>query len=215
MILLLVQNKKDYYMLLSSEEKLKLYLICPCCNSYLFISWSCYPRKSLPKNEIIIIHRIRCSSCKTTHALLPAFLFGKIRHTNETIAPYVEVFTEEGTTINRVSQHQQVPQAPKEISTLYTWFKRLNQRCKELLPLLQEELKKLNLQNILQSIIKDNDDSDNHQIQKVYYIAKQLTKLSQQYDCQGKQLSPLIFLNYFYWEKTGQPLLSVVKLSPT
>jgi len=216
MIQLPVQNEEDYYDLLSSEEKLKTYLICPDCNSIVFIIWSRYTRESLPNNEIITIQRIRCSDCKVTHALIPAFLFGKIRHTNETIAPYVELFVAEETTIGQISRHLSAPQAPKEISTLYRWFKRLADQCKQLLPKLQQEIKKNIPKNNFKSFIKDTHvDSANYQIQDIYSMAEQLIKLSQQCDHQGNLLSTLIFLNYFCWQKTGQPLLAVLKFSPT
>jgi len=213
MILLLAQNKEDYFILLSSKEKLKVHLICPDCNSCLFNPWSNYPRKSLPKNMIITIRRMRCSNCKVTHALVPAFLFGKIRHTNETIAPYVELFIEQETTISKISQHLSVPKAPEDISTLHRWFKRLSHQCKELLPLLKEEFKKRCPKNKFKSIIK-NTDANHCQIKDVYNMAEKLIHLSKQYDHQGRLLSPLIFLNYFYWQKTGQPLLAVLKFCP-
>jgi|GEM_PF-2029163 len=216
MILLPTQNNKDYYFLLSSEEKLKLYLICPCCNSAVFINWSSYPRTSLPNQQLIIIQRMRCSDCKVTHALLPAFLFGKIRHTNETIAHYVELFVNQETTISKISRHISAPPAPEDVSTLYRWFNRLLNKCKQLLPLLQQEIKKHGAKYKFKSAIKDtNTDANNYQIPHVYSMAQQLVKLSQQCDAQGNLLSPLIFLNYFCWQKTSQPLMVVLKFGPT
>lgn len=216
MILLPTQNNKDYYILLSSEEKLQLYLICPDCNSYLFINWSSYPRTSLPNEQLIIIQRMRCSECKVTHALIPAFLLGKVRYTYETIAPYIEQFVEQEISISKIYQQPTDQQAPQEISIVYRWFKRLTDKCKQLLPLLQQEINKHSSKNKLKSQIKDtNVDSNNYQIQHVYTMAEQLVKLSQQCDAGGSLLSPLIFLNYFCWQKTGQPLLTVLKFSPT
>lgn len=214
MILLPTQNKKDYYNLLFSEEKLKLYLICPCCNSCLFINWSSYSRTSLPNQQLIIIQRMRCSECKVTHALIPAFLLGKVRYTNETIFPYIEQFVEQEISISKI--YKQPPdtekQPPPEISTVYRWFKRLTDKCKQLLPLLQQEIKKYSAKNKFKSLIKDTyTDSHNYQIQHVYTMAEQLVKLSQQCDAGGSLLSPLIFLNYFCWQKTSQPLLTVLK----
>lgn len=216
MILLPTQNKKDYYNLLFSEEKLKLYLICPCCNSYVFINWSSYSRTSLPNEQLIIIQRMRCSECKVTHALLPAFLLGKVRYTNETIFPYIEQFVEQEISISKIFQQSTDNQAPQEISTVYRWFKRLTNKCKQLLPLLQQEIKKHSAKNKFKSLIKDtNADSNNNQIQHIYSLAEQLVKLSQQCDAQGSLLSPFIFLNYFCWQKTSQPLLTALKFCPT
>ena len=199
MILVPTQNSKDYYILLSCEEKLKLYLICPDCNSDLFINWSSYPRNSLPNQQLIIIQRMRCCECKVTHALLPVFLLGKVRYTSETIAAYIENFLEQQTTISQIYQQSPDQQAPKEISTLYRWFKRLTDKCQQLLPLLQQEIPKNSAKNKFKSLIKNNADATKYQIQYIYSQAEQLVKLSQQCDAQGNLLSPLIFLNYFYF----------------
>lgn len=216
MILLPTQNNKDYYFLLSCEEKLKLYLICPCCNSYVFINWSSYSRTSLPDEQQIIIQRMRCSECKVTHALIPAFLLGKVRYTSETIFPFIEQFVEQEISISQIYQQPTDQQAPNEISTLYRWFKRLTDKCKQLLPLLQQEIKKHSAKNKFKSQIKDtNADSNNYQIQHIYSMAEQLVKLSKQCDAGGSLLSPLIFLNYFCWQKISQPLLAVLKFCPT
>ena len=216
MILLPTQNKKDYYFLLSSEEKLKLYLICPGCNSYVFINWSSYSRTSLPNEQLIIIQRMRCSECKVTHALIPAFLLGKVRYTSETIFHYIEQFVEQETGLSQIYKQPTEQQTLPEISTVYRWFKRLTNKCKQLLPLLQQEIKKHSAKNKFKSQIKDtNVDSNNYQIQHIYSMAEQLVKLSQQCDAKGSLLSTLIFLNYFCWQKTSQPLLAVLKFCPT
>ncbi len=210
MILLPVQNNKDYYFILFSEERLEPFLICPCCNSFLFGTWSRYPRKSLPNEQQITIQRMRCSNCLVTHALIPSFLLGKVRYTSETIFPYIEQFAEQDTSISKICKQpiENDKQTPPEISTVYRWFKKLTNKCKQLLPLLQQEIKKHSAKNKFKSQIKDtNADSNNYPIQHIYTMAEQLVKLSQQCDTGGNLLSPLIFLNYFCWQKTGQPLL--------
>jgi hypothetical protein len=215
MILVPTQNKKDYYILLASDEKLKLYLICPDCNSSIFISWSKYSRNSLPDEREIIIQRMRCCDCNVTHALLPAFLLGKIRHTNETIAPYIKQFVAQQTTISQLYKQPTDQQAPPELSTVYRWFKKLAHQCKQLLPLLQQQFNKCCPKSSFKSMLKDtNANSNNYQIQDLYNIAEQLIKLSQQCDHQGNLFLPIIFLNYFCWQKTGQPLLGGAKFNP-
>ena len=215
MIFVPAQNTRDYCILLASDEKLKLYLICPDCNSCIFISWSKYSRNSLPHDREIIIQRMRCCDCNITHALLPAFLLGKIRHTHKTIARYIEQFVAQQTTISQLYKQPSDQQVPPEISTVYRWFNRLAHQCKQLLPFLQQQFNKRGPQNNFKSLIKDtNADSNNYQIQYVYRMAQQFINLSPQYDHQGNLLSPIIFLNYFCWQKTGQPLLEVAKFNP-
>ena len=213
MILVPAQNNRDYYILLASDEKLKLYLICPDCDSCIFITWSKYSRHSLPHEREIIIQRMRCCDCNVTHALLPAFLLGKVRHTNETIAPYIEQLVEQQATISQINKQAIDQQAPQEISTVYRWFNRLAHQCKQLLPLLQQQFKKCCSKSSFKSMIQDtNADSNHYPIPRLYRMAEQFIKLSPQYDHQGNLLPPIIFLNYFCWQTTGQPLLGVAKL---
>lgn len=79
------------------HKKLKKYqnilnfgnLECPCCHSNEYILWGSYERgviyfvNNSIHSETIIIKRIRCKSCNSTHALLP---FG--------ITPYKQVTDE-------------------------------------------------------------------------------------------------------------------------
>jgi len=73
MILVPVQNEKNYYILLASDKRLEIYLICPDCNSCIFITWSQYSRHSLPAEREIIIQRMRCSACKATPCSAASF----------------------------------------------------------------------------------------------------------------------------------------------
>ena len=213
MILVPAQNEKDYGILLASDEKLKLYLICPECDSCIFITWSKYSRHSLPHEREIVIQRMRCCACNITHALLPAFLLGKIRHTHKTIAPYIEQLVAQQATISQINKQPNDQQAPKEISTVYRWFKRLADQCKQLLPFLQRQFNKRGCENNFKLLINDtNADANHYHIQYIYRLAQRFIKLSPQYDHQGNLLSPIIFLNYFCWQKTGQPLLGLAKL---
>jgi len=214
MILVPAQNVKHYCILLASDEKLEIYLICPCCNSCIFTTWSKYERYSLPDEMEITIQRVRCSICEVTHALQPSFLFGKIRYTNETITTFIEQLVEEEITVSQIIKNPINKEAPEAITTLRRWFKILAHRCKELLPLLKKELKKQCSKSKFKSIIK-NTDANNCQIKDVYNMALQLIKLSPKYDHQGNLLSPVIYLNYFCWQKTGQHLLSTLKFSTT
>lgn len=213
MIFVPAQNNRDYYILLASDEKLKLYLICPDCKSSLFITWSKYSRNSLPDAREIIIQRMRCRDCHVTHALLPAFLLGKIRHSSETIAPYVEQFVAHQTTISQLYKRPTDQHVPPEIATVYRWFNRLAHQAKQLLPLVHQQFNKCGSQSSFQSMRQDTKaNANNYQIQELYIMAEQLIKLSPSCDHQGNLLSPFIFLNYFCWQKTGQPLLAVLKI---
>lgn len=194
-------------------------LICPVCKCTLFTTWSKYTRKSLPGSELLLIQRVRCCNCEVTHALLPTFLFGKVRHTAETITCYVEQFIEEKATIPQLFSNPNSPQAPQEISTLYRWFKRLVFRCKTLLPLLKKELIELNPQTDLkqlEQIMLDKDmTSPNHICKTAWLLSDKLLLLCEKHlQSENSSLTPLTFLNYFCWQKTGDLLLDVLPPEP-
>jgi hypothetical protein len=194
-------------------------LICPVCNSRVFTIWSKYTRSSLPGEKPLTIQRVRCSGCKVTHALLPTFLFGKIRYTDKTITPYVEQFIKDKITIAQLFKKSHSPVAPQEISTLYRWFKRIFHRCKTLLPLLKKELIELNPQTDLkqlETIMLDKDMTSPHYICNTAWLLAEMLLLvcSEQLQSQKCSLTTITFLNYFSWQNTGDMLLAVLPPEP-
>ena len=192
-------------------------LICP-CQSRSFILWSCYARKPLPNGEELTIQRVRCKICLKTHALIPTFLFGQVRHSNQTISPYVGQFIEKQTTIGSLFNSPGSPKAPEDISTLYRWFKRLIIRCKKLLPLLKQELINLTPQTDLTEleaiILGKNIDSAYHICRATWLLSEKLLQVSSELLHSEISLTPLTFLNYFCWQNTGKPLLAVLPPKP-
>lgn len=206
----------DYSVRISSNELLAR-LICP-CQSRSFIFWGCYPRKLLPTGEQLTIQRVRCKNCLTTHALIPTFLFGQVRHTNATISYYVAQFIEKQTTIGTLFNSPNAPTAPEDISTLYRWFKRLIIKCKKLLPLLKQELINLipqtDLKELETIILGKNMDSPYHICRASWLLSAKLLEVSSELLQSEISLTALTFLNYFCWQNTGKPLLAVLPPKP-
>jgi hypothetical protein len=193
------------------------FLICP-CQSLRFILWSCYARKLLPNGGQLTIQRVRCKICLKTHALIPIFLFGQVRHSNQTISTYVEQFIEQQTTIGKLFNSPDSPEAPADIYTLYRWFKRLIVRCKSLLPLLKKELINLIPQTDLTEfeaiILSKNIDSPYHICRASWLLSEKLLEVSNELLQSETSRTPLTFLNYFCWQNTGKPLLAVLPPKP-
>ena len=183
------------------------------CGAKVFILWGRYKRKLLPKVNELHIQRLRCSTCKKTHAVLPTFLFGQVRHDSETIEPYFQLFTQQQNSIKRfLAQSYDLPEAPEDDSTLYIWFKRFISRCKTLLPLLKKEL----MQLAPQTNLKESQNIFLRQaILSPHSVCKSAMVLSEKLLCESTQLlqvksslTPLTFLNYFCWQKTDKALLA-------
>jgi hypothetical protein len=210
------EKAEDYYAFISSD-KLLAFLICHCL-SRNFLLWSCYSRKPLPNGEELTIQRVRCKICLKTHALIPTFLFGEVRHSNQTISFYVEQFIKQQTTIGKLFGDPKSPNSPEDISTLYRWFKRLIIRCRSLLPLLKQELINLIPQTDLTEfetiILGKNIDSPYHICRATWLLSEKLLEVSSELLQSEISLTPLTFLNYFCWQNTGNPLLAVLPPKP-
>jgi len=148
------KNIKEYKNF--SFKKLSRDIFVCMCGSQVFTLWGHYKRYILPKNEELALQRIRCKNCKITHAILPTFLFGQVRHDDQTIEPYFQQFTQKQDSIKGCpAQGYDLPGAPEDDSTLYIWFNRFISRCKTLLPLLKNEL----LQLVPQTNVKEFGDN--------------------------------------------------------
>jgi len=215
-IFIAAEKVADYASLILSANLLAR-LICP-CQSRRFILWSCYARKLLPTGEQLTMQRVRCKSCLTTHALIPTFLFGQVRHTNQAIGHYVGQFIEQQTTIGALFNSPSAPAAPKEIATLYRWFKRLIIRCKYLLPLLKQELLTLMPQTDLTELetimLGKNMASPYHICRASWWLSAKLLAVCRELLQSEIALTPLTFLNYFCWQHSGRPLLAVLPPKP-
>jgi hypothetical protein len=221
MILLQIQTKSDYENITSSRVPLKNYLkeCFPDLENYSL--WGKYTRKLLPFQQDIYMKRIRFSESKVTHALIPMFILGKTRYSNETIEPYIKLFTKEQASINYIygqistKEISETDKKFEDISSVYRWFKRLKKRLNELVPLLMGEIKTLGLKINLKSTIKNlYTNSDHCQIQCIYSLTEKFIKASKQCDHQGELFSTLMFLNYLSWKKFELPLLNMKKICP-
>ena len=189
------------------------------CGSKVFTLWGKYKRKILPKKHQLDIKRFRCSNCKTTHAILPTFLFGQVRHTKETIEPYVEQFIQKQTSINNLwTDSFNLPDAPQDISTLYRWFNRFITRSRNLLPLLKNELIQLapqtNLKEFENIFLRQGMLSPHSVCKSAMLLSEKLLSETIQLLQIKSSLTPLTFLNYFCWQKTGKALLAPLPPKP-
>ena len=163
--------------------------------------------------------RFRCSNCKTTHAILPTFLFGQVRHSDETIAPYFQQFVQIQTSISQLWKDSfDLPDAPQDESTLYEWFNRFIARCKNLLPLLKNELLKLaphtNLKEFESTLLKQGMLSPHSICKSVIFISEKILTETTLLLQMKNSLTPLTFINYFCWQKTGKALLAPLPPQP-
>ena len=116
MIPIVVKDKESYLRL--EPDELKALLKCP-CSSCEFILWGTYRRKlDSDEGSTLFVQRVRCKVCKKTHAVLPSFVLGRVRHTAETVQAFFEKWIESGTSIGRLWSELERPQ---NISTLYRW----------------------------------------------------------------------------------------------
>lgn len=83
------------------------------------------------------VRRVRCLICRTTQAVVPAVLMGRIRYPSETLAPYLE--SAKPTEVWQQNQSN----GPEDLSTLYRWLRRFRAQLTMLLPLLQQTLLEL------------------------------------------------------------------------
>ena len=154
----------------------------------------------------------------------------------DTVIPYVDVMAQKPIAIVEAWKQDLAQGFPCDLATLYRWFQRLAFRFTLLLTLLEKELldlapatsleplhkliiKPMALRQIIQSDIGPFEmvTLTLHALCKSNLgLAKQLLrttgKLLQQ-PC-DKKLPPVLFLNFFCWQKTGQALLSPLPPKP-
>ena len=119
-MLLIVVKDIDTYLKLKGKALKKL-LTCS-CGQCEFILWGTYTRKPhSSKDKLLIVQRVRCKICKKTHAVLPSFILGQVRHTAETVQTYLEKWIETGHSLSRLWLDSNIP---KDKSTVYRWRRR-------------------------------------------------------------------------------------------
>ncbi|MFQ5606077.1 MAG: DUF6431 domain-containing protein [bacterium] len=196
--------------------------------------WGTYGRRILPNADDIRIQRIRCSTCLITHALLPSFLFGRVRYSVETVAPYFEQRSHKS--LAQVWQHA-TDDSPADIGTVYRWFRRIRERMAKLLPLLRNELlslapdfdlAKLEEITLTQNTRPTSTSSCSNQpnasapemltpmalCQSCIWLSGQLLATTNELLAIPSAITPLSFLNYFCWQKTGSTLLDPLSRPP-
>ena len=158
------------------------------------------------------IRRVLCLQCKSTHAVLPVFLLGRVRYGAQTLTPYLELLQSRSQNPVEVWQ-QNLADGPEDISTLYRWFRRLRFSLTTLLPLLSEKLLELSPNSKLEpyetAVLKTTPDLTTLTLcQLSFWLGEQILDVSGQLLQQTPHLSIIAFLNYLCWQETGRPLLS-------
>jgi hypothetical protein len=152
----------------------------------------------------------------STHAVLSAFLLGQVRYPAATLTPYLQLADKES--LNPVAVWQQVrSDGPEDPSTLYRWLRRLRGRLTALIVFLQKELLQLAPETEpkqLETTIRKASSEPIGQLstlalcQLSWWVSEQLLALSGQLLQHTVKMSPVAFLNYLCWRKTGVTLLS-------
>lgn len=173
-----------------------------------------YVRSLLFANEQLKIRRVRCRECSCTHAVLPAFLLGQVRYPTATLTPYLELAHTES--LNPVAVWQlSKADGPADLSTLYRWLRRLRGRLTALLPFLHEELLELAPETILKASSKPLPQLSTMALCEFsWWFSEQLLTLTDQLLQHTVKMSPVAFLNYLCWRKTGVTLLSSLANPP-
>jgi hypothetical protein len=170
--------------------------------------------------------------------VLPAFLLGQAHYTTTTVAPYVDdLAAAKSISLAEAWAHDPADGFPLDLATIYRWFKRLALRLTVVLTMLEKELLDLAPETELASLEKlivnraairsrqarrsapSPAETTNatasaltlHALcQSNLRLAKQLLRRAANLRRapQGQKLSPLLFLNFFCWQKTGQALLA-------
>ena len=158
------------------------------------------------------IRLILCLQCRGTHAVLPAFLLGKVRYGTQTLSPYLELIQSNCRKPVQVWQ-QNLADGPEDISTLYRWLKRLKASLTTLLPLLSEKLLELapgsELEAYQTAVLKTTPEFSTLALcQLSFWLAQQILSVSGRLMQQTPHLSTTAFLNYLCWQKTGAHLLA-------
>ncbi|MGI0012915.1 MAG: hypothetical protein ACREBU_05660 [Nitrososphaera sp.] len=193
------------------------------CGHTRYILWGTYGRNPRPAKVEIRIQRLYCKICACTHAVIPAFLLGRVHYTLATVGPYFDRLAAEPISIATAWKTDTAAGFPLDLSTLYRWFKRLAIRLLLLLSLLEKELLELAPQTSLASLEKllltraachsrpTGSVLTLHALcQTTFTLAKHLLRINNQLlrIPRHQKLEPLGFLNFFAWQKIGQALLS-------
>lgn len=168
--------------------------------------------------------------------MLPAFLLGHVHYTATTVAPYVDyIATHQSVSIAAAWAHDPADGFPHDLATLYRWFERLAFRLTFLLARLEKALLDLAPETDLMSLeklivkraaqrrhVRPKDPTHTttsgltlHALcQSNSRLAEQLLRTTGKLllPARAKQLPPLLLLNFFCWQKTGQALLSPLPL---
>jgi hypothetical protein len=174
--------------------------------------------------------------------VLPAFLLGHVHYTTTIVAPYVDdIATHKSVSIAAAWAHDPADGFPLDLTTLYRWFKRLAFRLTFLLAMLEKELLDLVPETELAALEKlivkratirprqarltSSSPADiasaqasaltlHALCQSNLWLTTQLLRTTDKllHTSHHKKLPPLMFLNLFCWQKTGQALLSPLPL---
>ena len=207
------------------------------CGHGQYIRWGTYGRKPRPEGAEIRIQRLFCLICHHTCSVLPACLLDHAHYTATTVAPYVDYLaTHASASIAEAWAQDAADGFPLDLVTLYRWFKRLAFRLTFLLTMLEKELldlapetdlvalEKLIVKRAAIRLTATSPQDPTRAIasgltlhalcQSNSRLAGHLLRTSGKLlpPRRAKQLPPLLFLNFFCWQKTGQALLSPLPL---
>jgi len=214
------------------------------CGHSRYIRWGTYGRKPRPDSAEIRIQRFFCLICQRTASVLPAFLLGHVHYTTTTVAPYVDyIAAEKSVSIAEAWVHDPADGFPLDLATLYRWFQRLAFRLTFLLAMLEKEVLELAPETGLATLEKlivqraairqhlrtapspANTTKATASVLTLHAVCQSTLRLVKQLlRTTGKLLPPrrapvlagppLLFLNFFCWQKTGQALLSPLPQKP-
>jgi len=111
---------------------------------------------------MLVIPRVCCKACGTTHAVIPAFLFAYVRYPATTLSAYIEQSVEHSRP-PIATWTENLANGPHCVEALYRWMRRLRQRLSVLIPFLESELLKLDpafdLSGLQKSVLKSQNPS--------------------------------------------------------
>ncbi|MGH7452889.1 MAG: hypothetical protein ACRENG_16185, partial [bacterium] len=159
-----------------------------------------------------------------------------VHYTVTTVAPYVDyIAAHQSASIAAAWAHDPADGFPLDLATLYRWFERLAFRLTFLLAGLEKALLDLAPETDLRSLeklivkraaqrrhVRPTDPTRtttsgltlHASCQSSSRLAGELLRTTGKLlpSARAKQLPPLLFLNFFCWQKTGQALLSPLPL---
>jgi len=165
-----------------------------------------------------------------------------VHYTATTVAPYVDYMAAHpSVSIAAAWAHDPADGFPLDLATLYRWFARLTFRLTFLLVMLEKELLDLAPETALGSLeklivqratIRPRDARLTSPVDPtcaststltLHALCQSSSRLARQLlrrvgklhrTSHGRNLPPLVFLNFFCWQKTGQALLSPLPQKP-